>query len=117
MIADEFGANASYVGELLQQFEKNPESVDEEWREFFETLLSTVENTQGPGDAGGSPVSRQTDGSGTVRETPRIQHAPASAASPAAATEARRAPAGEATEAAKAPAEEERIPLRGSALR
>ena len=39
MIADEFGVNADYVGELLKQFERNPASVDAEWRSYFDELL------------------------------------------------------------------------------
>jgi len=40
LISDEFGVNADYVLELLQQFERAPGSVDEEWRAFFDDLLS-----------------------------------------------------------------------------
>src|SRR4029453_17181643 len=40
LIADEFGVNADYVLELLQQFERAPGSIDEEWRAFFDDLLS-----------------------------------------------------------------------------
>src|SRR6185503_17219319 len=39
LIADEFGANASYVSDLLHQFEQNPASVDQEWREYFDELI------------------------------------------------------------------------------
>src|SRR5512138_177505 len=40
LIADEFGVNADYVLELLQQFERAPDSIDEEWRSFFHELLT-----------------------------------------------------------------------------
>src|SRR5258708_35631073 len=40
LIADEFGVNADYVSELLSQFERDPSSVDEEWRSVFDELLS-----------------------------------------------------------------------------
>src|SRR5215471_17149349 len=40
LIADEFGVNADYVLELLQQFERAPGSIDEEWRQFFDDLLT-----------------------------------------------------------------------------
>src|SRR5215470_19683336 len=40
LIADEFGVNADYVLELLQQFERAPDSIDAEWRSFFNELLS-----------------------------------------------------------------------------
>lgn len=39
IIADEFGVNADYVSELLKQFDRNPASVDAEWRSYFEELL------------------------------------------------------------------------------
>ena len=39
LIADEFGVNADYVGDLLQQFERDPSSVDDQWRSLFDELL------------------------------------------------------------------------------
>ena len=33
-----YGANASYIEDLYARFEKNPASVDAEWREFFSAL-------------------------------------------------------------------------------
>src|SRR5215475_9564578 len=38
-IADDFGANATYVEDLLRQFQHNPNSVDEEWGDYFQSLL------------------------------------------------------------------------------
>ena len=35
----EFGENASYVAELLARYRQSPDSVDEEWREFFRERL------------------------------------------------------------------------------
>jgi len=51
LIANEFGVNADYVSELLANFERDPESVDSEWSEFFNELLST----NGHATAGTSP--------------------------------------------------------------
>ena len=34
-LASEFGANASYVAELLSRYRTNPSSVDDEWRRYF----------------------------------------------------------------------------------
>jgi len=34
----EFGTNAIYVGEILQRYVSDPNSVDPEWREYFEEL-------------------------------------------------------------------------------
>ena len=40
LIAEEFGVNADYVSEMLAQFARNPQSVDEEWRGYFAELLN-----------------------------------------------------------------------------
>ena len=32
------GANAAYVEEMQAQYERNPGSVGDEWRHFFESL-------------------------------------------------------------------------------
>ena len=34
-LAAEFGANASYVADLLTRYRTSPESVDDEWRQYF----------------------------------------------------------------------------------
>jgi 2-oxoglutarate decarboxylase len=39
IITTEFGANATYVEDLLRQFQHNPRSVGEEWSEYFRALL------------------------------------------------------------------------------
>ncbi|HYN23880.1 MAG TPA: 2-oxo acid dehydrogenase subunit E2, partial [Pyrinomonadaceae bacterium] len=39
LIAENFGANATYVEGLLGRFRSNPESVDESWRAYFTELL------------------------------------------------------------------------------
>ena len=39
VIAENFGANASYVEGLLNRFRSNPELVDESWRTYFSELL------------------------------------------------------------------------------
>ncbi|MCI0486997.1 MAG: 2-oxo acid dehydrogenase subunit E2, partial [Blastocatellia bacterium] len=41
IIADEFGVNASYVSVLLQQFKKDPASINDEWGSFFRELLGS----------------------------------------------------------------------------
>jgi 2-oxoglutarate dehydrogenase E1 component len=35
----EFGDNASYVSDLLSRYRQNPDTVDEEWRQFFRERL------------------------------------------------------------------------------
>ena len=39
VIAENFGANATYVEGLLSRFRSNPELVDESWRAYFAELL------------------------------------------------------------------------------
>ncbi len=39
LIAENFGANATYVEGLLGRFRSNPELVDESWRAYFAELL------------------------------------------------------------------------------
>ena len=38
IIASDFGANATYVEDLLRQFRNNPASVGEEWEGYFTEL-------------------------------------------------------------------------------
>src|SRR5688572_24418775 len=39
-IAEEFGANATYVESLLQRFRSNPDLVDDSWRSYFSELIN-----------------------------------------------------------------------------
>jgi len=39
VIAEEFGANATYVEGLLERFRSNPELVDDSWRSYFSELI------------------------------------------------------------------------------
>src|SRR6185503_12010796 len=39
IIAENFGANATYVEGLLGRFRSNPDLVDESWRAYFTELL------------------------------------------------------------------------------
>jgi len=39
LIAENFGANATYVEGLLSRFRSNPQLVDESWRAYFTELL------------------------------------------------------------------------------
>src|SRR5262249_14255819 len=72
-IADDFGANATYVEDLLRQFQPNPKSVEVEWGEYFESLLG--------GDGSAKVESRR---GATIDQATAAQPAPAAAA-PAAA--------------------------------
>jgi 2-oxoglutarate decarboxylase len=39
LIANDFGANATYVEDLMRQFQHNPDSVGEEWGEYFQSII------------------------------------------------------------------------------
>ncbi|HEY8460295.1 MAG TPA: 2-oxo acid dehydrogenase subunit E2, partial [Blastocatellia bacterium] len=90
-IADDFGANATYVEDLLRRFQHNPKSVDEEWGEYFNSLLSGVKSVKAESQPAAAAPS-----------------APAAAAAPAAPRPA--APAAETPTG-------ERIQIRGPALK
>src|SRR4051794_23097598 len=40
-ITNDFGANATYVEDLLRQFQHNPHSVGDEWGAYFTSLLDS----------------------------------------------------------------------------
>ena len=84
VIAENFGANATYVEGLLSRFRSNPELVDESWRAYFAELL-------GDGDGSGTAPTEQREvraaenGGGTAAHTPTAEAvAPAKAEAPAA---------------------------------
>ncbi|HEX8090832.1 MAG TPA: multifunctional oxoglutarate decarboxylase/oxoglutarate dehydrogenase thiamine pyrophosphate-binding subunit/dihydrolipoyllysine-residue succinyltransferase subunit [Blastocatellia bacterium] len=146
IIADEFGVNADYVGELLKQFERSPASVDAEWRSYFDELLgdghaasegaaSGIRTREGAKSspqappAGGTEVTPARTASRTLQPTydwgsqaatpkpaPGLQ-SPAPATS--AEAPAAEAPAPRPAEQAHAPQPDaaERVPIRGPALR
>ncbi|HEU4931678.1 MAG TPA: 2-oxo acid dehydrogenase subunit E2, partial [Pyrinomonadaceae bacterium] len=91
VIAEEFGANATYVQGLLERFRSNPELVDESWRSYFSELVGN----------GAKAAVVATDGD-------RAAAAPAPA--PVRAPEPKPAPAPPPTDA-------EAIPIRGPALK
>src|ERR1051325_6102464 len=104
LIAENFGANATYVETLLARFRSDPSLVDESWRAYFEELLGngqpavTSESRQVGIASGPKTESRQTSGDGRAAAT-----APAKKSEPAAI-----APDVSAGEA---------VPIRGAALK
>jgi 2-oxoglutarate dehydrogenase E1 component len=108
LIAENFGANATYVEGLLARWRSNPALVDESWRMYFEELLSengaSVPAEAGPvvtqpkSDAGSAAPKRDASGPGV---------APATVPKPAAAKPA----------PAPKPAPGEIVPIRGAALK
>ncbi len=98
VIAENFGANATYVESLLSRFRSNPNSVDESWRSYFSELLGIRE-----------------DGTGNGSRTARTVVVPAKPAS--SSTTAPRAQERVVTPAAESEPEGEATPLRGAALK
>jgi len=88
VIAEEFGANATYVEGLLERFRNNPELVDDSWRSYFTELIG--------------------DGNGAK---------PAPVATQQTSTAAAPAPEPKPVATAAAPSDAEAIPLRGPALK
>ncbi|HKN85024.1 MAG TPA: multifunctional oxoglutarate decarboxylase/oxoglutarate dehydrogenase thiamine pyrophosphate-binding subunit/dihydrolipoyllysine-residue succinyltransferase subunit, partial [Pyrinomonadaceae bacterium] len=60
VIAEQFGANATYVESLLERFRSNPEFVDDSWRAYFNELIS--------GD--GAAVSQQSGNGAAAAPAP-----------------------------------------------
>ncbi|MGZ5483844.1 MAG: multifunctional oxoglutarate decarboxylase/oxoglutarate dehydrogenase thiamine pyrophosphate-binding subunit/dihydrolipoyllysine-residue succinyltransferase subunit, partial [Pyrinomonadaceae bacterium] len=98
IIAENFGANATYVESLLARFRSDPSLVDESWRAYFEELLGN-----------GQPAASAAQAPAKTVETTK----PGGAGSTAAA-----APAQKSKPAASAPEPgREIIPIRGAALK
>jgi multifunctional 2-oxoglutarate metabolism enzyme len=105
IITAEFGANASYVEDLLRQYQNNPRSVGEEWHEYFSELLN------GGNGYAGATMAQAAAPAQTVAAAPQPA-AEAKSSSAATATSPAAAPA-------PAPAAEsaERLQIRGPALK
>src|SRR6266852_5259930 len=65
VIAESFGANATYVEALLARFRSNPALVDESWRAYFEELLSETAISEAA-QQGRTVTLPQADGAGTA---------------------------------------------------
>jgi multifunctional 2-oxoglutarate metabolism enzyme len=118
-IAENFGANATYVEGLLSRFRNDPALVDESWRAYFSELLD--------GGAGAATSQAQENGRTAIAQpdgdgAAAAQTAPtATASAPAAATTTATAPAATrpappATAPTTSPAENA-TPIRGAALK
>ncbi|HEV8426742.1 MAG TPA: multifunctional oxoglutarate decarboxylase/oxoglutarate dehydrogenase thiamine pyrophosphate-binding subunit/dihydrolipoyllysine-residue succinyltransferase subunit [Pyrinomonadaceae bacterium] len=95
VIAEEFGANATYVEALLERFRSNPELVDESWRSYFSELVGN----------GAKAAVAAADGDAGAATKQVTAQAPAPA--PARAPEPKPAP----------PSDAEALPIRGPALK
>jgi len=101
IIAENFGANSTYVEGLLKRFRTNPQSVDESWRAYFTELL---------GD-GAAPQQEISENGRAAAEVTTQPASPAKPASAAVAAAPERKPTA-------APLEgDETIPIRGAALK
>ncbi|MBC8030973.1 MAG: multifunctional oxoglutarate decarboxylase/oxoglutarate dehydrogenase thiamine pyrophosphate-binding subunit/dihydrolipoyllysine-residue succinyltransferase subunit [Pyrinomonadaceae bacterium] len=119
-MAENFGANATYVEGLLSRFRSNPELVDESWRTYFSELLGNGEGVVAPRTSGVSPTiepqeaSRLTDNG----QPPAAAGTQAGTAQATAKTPASAAPAPETKKTSPASAEQiEAKPIRGAALK
>ena len=76
LIAEEFGANATYVQGLLERFRSNPELVDDSWRAYFSELLgdaTTASQSSGNGQKAAT-VKAEGDGARTnSKELPQFR--------------------------------------------
>ena len=145
-IAENFGANATYVETLLERFRSDPALVDESWRAYFMEMIgdtTTAAPSSGAAAAAadgngvnGAPAQRTTDGNNAPAATSAAratETAPAAADTAAAQTPAAAPPAtspqtqpatqtAPAAAAAAAPAQPsataaETAPIRGAALK
>jgi 2-oxoglutarate decarboxylase len=119
IIAENFGANATYVEGLLSRFRSNPELVDESWRAYFTELLGNGEGaaasqtTSAPTVAVRADDARSADNSRAKAVTTNGQTAAAKAPEQMKSTAT---PVPELKQAATAE-EVEAIPIRGAALK
>ncbi|HKR59288.1 MAG TPA: multifunctional oxoglutarate decarboxylase/oxoglutarate dehydrogenase thiamine pyrophosphate-binding subunit/dihydrolipoyllysine-residue succinyltransferase subunit, partial [Pyrinomonadaceae bacterium] len=112
VIAENFGANATYVESLLSRFRSNPELVDESWRAYFAELLG---DGYEPASADGSENGRSAAAVVSTTEPA----APPPPSKPPASTAAQPAPAKtpEPQTVTPPPAGVESQPIRGAALK
>lgn len=69
-IAENFGANASYVEGLLNRFQSDPNLVDESWRTFFGDLLNGGAVSSQQSAVSKSPKSDASNGAATETAKP-----------------------------------------------
>ncbi|MGH9802432.1 MAG: 2-oxo acid dehydrogenase subunit E2, partial [Blastocatellia bacterium] len=104
IIASDFGANSTYVEDLLRQFQYNPNSVGDEWGQYFHSLLGG-DGLSGNGLGGNRAVKAEAQAA-TASPAPVM-------AKPAAAPAAKAAPVAETVGANLA----ERLQIRGPAMK
>jgi 2-oxoglutarate dehydrogenase E1 component len=110
IIAESFGANATYVEGLLGRYRSNPALVDDAWRAYFAELLGDGAATAGGNGASAAAAQPRAEAQAEAEAEP-AQQAPARA--PAGA----QAGAAPAQPAAAAQVRGEAQPIRGGALK
>ncbi len=118
IIAENFGANATYVEGLLSRFRSNPELVDESWRAYFLELLGDGDSGQTEGNAAPlveQPRDVRSADNGGRRAPARATGVEAAAPSKSEAPPAAAAKQSPAPAASSEPVEA--VPIRGAALK
>jgi 2-oxoglutarate decarboxylase len=111
LIAENFGANATYVEGLLARWRRDPSLVDESWRAYFEELLGE-NGAAAPADAATAKTQPQTDASAAPK---RDGTGGGTGVAPATIPKAAKAKPGPAP--VTSPAQGEVVPIRGAALK
>jgi multifunctional 2-oxoglutarate metabolism enzyme len=101
IIAESFGANATYVEGLLGRYRSNPALVDEAWRAYFAELLGDGGGAATAGNGAAAAATQPQTEAQTETPAEPVQQAPAQAPS--------------STQAATAPAQAPAVQLRGEA--
>src|SRR5687768_3447653 len=78
-IAENFGANATYVEGLLSRFRNDPALVDESWRAYFSELLAGAPPPQTQENGRASSTQAGADGGNASSATSATASAPAAA--------------------------------------
>ena len=121
IIAENFGANATYVESLLARFRSDPSLVDESWRAYFEELLGNGQPavSEPPATAGAPTAGRSTPQSQAAQSTGDGAKAAATATAKKSEPAAARAPREVIPSGVQDVAEPGReiIPIRGAALK
>ncbi|HEV7680603.1 MAG TPA: multifunctional oxoglutarate decarboxylase/oxoglutarate dehydrogenase thiamine pyrophosphate-binding subunit/dihydrolipoyllysine-residue succinyltransferase subunit [Pyrinomonadaceae bacterium] len=123
VIAENFGANATYVEGLLSRFRSNPELVDESWRTYFAELLGDGDSSETTTSAISlteqTPVqtpaqTRVTENGGNAPARATVAEAAAPAKSETQSTATTKQPAVVPTSSSEP---SEVVPIRGAALK
>ncbi len=121
-IAENFGANATYVEGLLQRFRSNPALVDEAWRAYFADLTGAQQSaTLAPDNGQPSTMNapRATESAqaaATTTNATGASSAPPSSATPATSATVEKGASGASAAAGTSRAAESQ-PIRGAALK